>query len=94
MELLGQDFYGMRQWLVTANIANHGGRLYVNYVQEIDPKELPDVDCVIATPSCKNASIASGVRETQEDVEVGRAIAQFIKTTYIARCYQMYGEIG
>ena len=80
--LLGKTVWGIEcdPEIAECYRENHGGQLYVNYVQEIEPTELPDVDCLIATPSCKNASIASGGREAQEDVEVGRAIAQCIKT--------------
>jgi site-specific DNA-cytosine methylase len=60
---------------------NHHGRLYVKRVEDCDPQELFDIDCLTVTLSCKNASIAQGSSwgETLDDVSAGIATAKIIK---------------
>jgi|GEM_PF-3955074 len=56
-------------------------QIYVQPVESIIPSTLQDVDLIIATPSCQNASIAKGESiEAPEDYRVGQAIAQIIST--------------
>ncbi|MDF5715437.1 MAG: DNA cytosine methyltransferase [Rhizonema sp. NSF051] len=60
---------------------NHPDSLMVcDRVENLSPDNLPDIDCLIATPSCKNASLlrGSGLQETNSDLAVGNAIAKFI----------------
>jgi DNA (cytosine-5)-methyltransferase 1 len=61
---------------------NHYGRLYVKRVEDCDPQELFDIDCLVATLSCKNASIAQGEKwgETEDDVSAGIATSEIIRT--------------
>jgi site-specific DNA-cytosine methylase len=61
---------------------NHQGQIYLKPVQSLDLTELPDIDLLIATPSCKNASTAKGSSrgETAEDYAVGEAIALTIQS--------------
>ncbi len=60
---------------------NHPDSLMVcDRVENLSPDNLPDIDCLIATPSCKNASLLRGtdLQESSDDFAVGNAIARFI----------------
>lgn len=61
---------------------NHQGQVYIEPVQSINLSELSDIDLLIATPSCKNASTVKGDKrgETAEDYAVGEAIALTIES--------------
>ncbi len=51
-------------------------------MQNVETKNLPPVDVIIATPSCKNASIANAAKgsgEQTDDIEVSKAISALIK---------------
>ena len=57
---------------------NHGENIIVDYVQNIDYRKLAAVECLIATPSCKNASTVSNNKETAQDFEVAQSIATIL----------------
>ena len=60
---------------------NHPDSLMVcDRAENVPPDDLPDIDCLVATPSCKNASLlrGSGLQESSDDIALGRAIARFI----------------
>lgn len=55
-------------------------KIICDYVQNVNPNELEDVDCIIATPSCIRASVANpNAGESQEDIVVANAIANILK---------------
>lgn len=59
---------------------NHGDNVIIDYVQNVNFEDLKSVDCIVATPSCKNASKANNKsRETIQDFEVATSIAGAIK---------------
>ncbi|MEH2138587.1 DNA cytosine methyltransferase [Nostoc sp.] len=59
---------------------NHEGQVLVQKVQDVDPTALTDVDLLIATLSCKNASISNTKRgESPEDTAAGVAVANIIR---------------
>ncbi|MBE9037653.1 DNA cytosine methyltransferase [aff. Roholtiella sp. LEGE 12411] len=63
-------------------IQNHpNSQLILKRAQQVMPDELDDVDCIVATPSCKQASVAQGKNrgETPEDYSVAAAIAHIIE---------------
>jgi len=55
-------------------------RLIQDYVQSVIPSNLEGVEAILATPSCKNASIANPkAAETADDVAVAEAVAGIVK---------------
>ena len=62
---------------------NHpNSQLILKRAQDVNKNELADIDLLIATPSCKNASTVKGDKrgETTEDYAVGEAIALTIES--------------
>ena len=56
-------------------------QMHVDSVEKVSYWELADVDAIIATPSCKNASCANSKQgETQQDKDVALAIARIISS--------------
>jgi DNA-cytosine methyltransferase len=80
---LGTNVWGIECDPQIADIytRNHPrSRIICDYVQNVNPEGLKDVDCVIATPSCRNASIAnSKAGETDDDLIVANSIVNIIK---------------
>ena len=59
---------------------NHKGIIINDYVENVTPKTLEDVDCIIATPSCIRASVANPKgKESFEDKSVAEAIVNILK---------------
>ncbi len=60
---------------------NHpSSRMICDRVQNVNPLNLEDVDCIVATPSCIRASVANAkAGESKEDIEVAQAIAEILK---------------
>lgn len=54
---------------------NHPGRLYVKRVQDVDHHEVPDIDCLTITLSCKNASRSKGKFRGERIDDYGAAYA-------------------
>ena len=81
---LGTNVWGIEcdNAIADIYIKNHPhSRMICDYVQNVDPNELEDVDCIIATPSCRNASIAnSKAGETEDDLIVAKSIVNILKT--------------
>jgi len=81
---LGTNIWGIECDEAIANVyaKNHpSSKIITDYVQNVSPEELEDVDCIIATPSCRNASIAnSKAGETADDLIVAESIANIVKT--------------
>lgn len=60
---------------------NHGNNVIVDCVENIAPSELKLVDCILATPSCKNASIANNKKsETQQDFDIAIAVTNILES--------------
>ncbi len=80
---LGTNIWGIECDRAIADVyaKNHPhSKIICDYVQNVDPNELEDVDCIIATPSCRNASIAnSKAGETEDDLIVAKSIVGIIK---------------
>lgn len=81
---LGTNVWGIECDSQIADIytKNHPhSRMICDYVQNINPQDLDDVDCIIATPSCIRASVANpNAGESEEDIIVANAIANILKT--------------
>lgn len=81
---LGTNVWGIECDNAIADVytKNHPhSKMICDYVQNVIPEELEDVDCIIATPSCRNASIAnSKAGETEDDLIVANSIVNIIKT--------------
>ena len=81
---LGTNVWGIECDSQIADVyaKNHPhSRMICDYVQNVDPNELDDVDCIVATPSCRNASIAnSKAGETEDDLIVAKSIVNILKT--------------
>jgi DNA (cytosine-5)-methyltransferase 1 len=80
---LGTNVWGIECDRQIADVysKNHPhSKMICDYVQNVIPEELEDVDCIIATPSCRNASIAnSKAGETEDDLIVAKSIVGIIK---------------
>lgn len=93
---MGVHLHGLKQiggvpvWAIECDKAiasvyakNHPeSQIIVETVQSVVPSELEDIDLLIATPSCKNASSCKGAArgESPDDLFVAEAIASFIKS--------------
>jgi site-specific DNA-cytosine methylase len=83
------DLGGVPSWAIECDdrIAevykcNHSSSLMVcDRVENVSPDDVPDIDCLVVTPSCKNASVlrGSGLQEQREDIAVGASTAEFIR---------------
>lgn len=80
---LGKNVWGIECDSEIADIyrKNHPeSRMICDYVQNVNPEDLEDVDCIVATPSCIRASIASPkAGESEEDLVVAEAISNILK---------------
>ena len=80
---LGTNIWGIECDSQIADIytKNHPeSKIICDYVQNINPQDLEDVDCIIATPSCIRASIANPkAGESEEDLIVASAIVDILK---------------
>ncbi|MBP5973576.1 DNA cytosine methyltransferase [Brasilonema sp. CT11] len=86
---------------------NHPTSLMLcNRAETISPNDVSDIDCLIATPSCKNASLlrGAGLQEQSEDISLATATANFIKAkrpklfllenVWQYRCFQSFHIIA
>lgn len=82
---VGESIWGIECDHQIASVYSHNhpqSQLILDYVQNVEAKNLPPVDVIIATPSCKNASIANAAKgsgEQTNDIEVSKAISALIK---------------
>lgn len=91
---MGLHLHGLKQlggvlaWAIEMDEAiahcytqNHNSQLYLNRVENVDPKELADIDLLTITLSCKNASTAKGANrgETKEDVQGAIASSNILR---------------
>ena len=80
---LGTNIWGIECDSQIADIytKNHPeSKIICDYVQNINPQDLEDVDCIVATPSCIRASIANPkAKESEEDLIVASAIVDILK---------------
>ena len=53
-------------------------QIFCSKVENINPQDLADIDCIIATPSCVRASIANNAIESLDDISVAQAISNII----------------
>lgn len=60
---------------------NHGGKIHIKKVEDVPVEDLEEVDLLIATLSCKNASISKGANrgELQADIAAAMAVRAIIK---------------
>ncbi|RCJ41929.1 hypothetical protein A6769_38560 [Nostoc punctiforme NIES-2108] len=90
---MGMHLHGLKQiggvpvWAIECDEAiahcyhqNHKSEVYIKKVQDVAPSDLADIDLLITTLSCKNASIANANRgELPEDAAAGIATGDIIK---------------
>lgn len=91
---MGMHLHGLKQiggipvWAIECDEAiahcysqNHGGKIHIKKVEEVSPQDLEPIDLLIATLSCKNASISKGAKrgEIQSDIDAANATCRIIK---------------